>query len=69
MPTLFQVLKVHLLLLIVSTGFFYVLLLQVVSAMVNNDLISIANTRPLKSWKETLALFCTVSLISPRNHI
>ncbi|KAK6120829.1 hypothetical protein DH2020_045434 [Rehmannia glutinosa] len=31
----------------------------VVSAMVNNDLMSIANTRPLKSWKETLALFCT----------
>ncbi|KAL6518974.1 hypothetical protein OROMI_032953 [Orobanche minor] len=27
--------------------------------MVNNDLMSIANTRPLKSWKETLALFCT----------
>ncbi|KAL1535090.1 Protein transport protein Sec31B [Salvia divinorum] len=33
--------------------------LKVVSAMVNNDLMSIANTRPLKSWKETLALFCT----------
>ncbi|KAL7158037.1 hypothetical protein ABFS83_02G116000 [Erythranthe nasuta] len=33
--------------------------LKVVSAMVNNDLISLANTRPLKSWKETLALFCT----------
>ncbi|KAG8391173.1 hypothetical protein BUALT_Bualt01G0160200 [Buddleja alternifolia] len=33
--------------------------LKIVSAMVNNDLISIANTRPLKSWKETLALFCT----------
>ncbi|KAL0456143.1 UNVERIFIED_CONTAM: protein transport protein SEC31B [Sesamum latifolium] len=31
----------------------------VVSAMVNNDLMSLANTRPLKSWKETLALFCT----------
>ncbi|XP_042064302.1 protein transport protein SEC31 homolog B-like [Salvia splendens] len=35
--------------------------LKVVSAMVNNDLMSIANTRPLKSWKETLALFCTFS--------
>ncbi|KAH6759783.1 transducin family protein / WD-40 repeat family protein [Perilla frutescens var. frutescens] len=33
--------------------------LKVVAAMVNNDLMSIANTRPLKSWKETLALFCT----------
>ncbi|PIN23651.1 Vesicle coat complex COPII, subunit SEC31 [Handroanthus impetiginosus] len=33
--------------------------LKVVSAMVNNDLMSIAKTRPLKSWKETLALFCT----------
>ncbi|GFP84273.1 protein transport protein sec31 homolog b [Phtheirospermum japonicum] len=33
--------------------------LKVVSAMVNNDLMSIANTRPLNSWKETLALFCT----------
>ncbi|KAI3448846.1 hypothetical protein Pfo_005511 [Paulownia fortunei] len=33
--------------------------LKIVSAMVNNDLMSIANTRPLKSWKETLALFCT----------
>ncbi|XP_042010022.1 protein transport protein SEC31 homolog B-like [Salvia splendens] len=33
--------------------------LKVVYAMVNNDLMSIANTRPLKSWKETLALFCT----------
>ncbi|PIN08433.1 Transcription factor Abd-B, contains HOX domain [Handroanthus impetiginosus] len=35
--------------------------LKVVSAMVNNDLLSIAKTRPLKSWKETLALFCTFS--------
>ncbi|KAL3832973.1 hypothetical protein ACJIZ3_007709 [Penstemon smallii] len=33
--------------------------LKIVSAMVNNDLMSIAKTRPLKSWKETLALFCT----------
>ncbi|GJY17220.1 transport protein Sec31 homolog B-like protein isoform X1 [Tanacetum coccineum] len=32
---------------------------QVVSAMVNNDLVSLVNTRPLKSWKETLALLCT----------
>ncbi|XP_062173847.1 protein transport protein SEC31 homolog B [Alnus glutinosa] len=33
--------------------------LKVVSAMVNNDLLSIVNTRPLKSWKETLALLCS----------
>ncbi|KAL2461198.1 Protein transport protein SEC31B [Abeliophyllum distichum] len=33
--------------------------LKVVSAMVNNDLMSIAKTRPLNSWKETLALFCS----------
>ncbi|KAK2988285.1 hypothetical protein RJ640_017502, partial [Escallonia rubra] len=33
--------------------------LKVVSAMVNNDLMSLVNIRPLKSWKETLALLCT----------
>ncbi|PSS26483.1 Protein transport protein SEC31 B like [Actinidia chinensis var. chinensis] len=33
--------------------------LKVVSAMVHNDLMSLVNTRPLKSWKETLALLCT----------
>lgn len=33
--------------------------LKVVSAMVNNDLVSLVNVRPLKSWKETLALLCT----------
>ncbi|XP_051146366.1 protein transport protein SEC31 homolog B [Andrographis paniculata] len=33
--------------------------LKVVYAMLNNDLMSIANSRPLKSWKETVALFCT----------
>ncbi|KAA3469497.1 protein transport protein SEC31-like protein B-like isoform X1 [Gossypium australe] len=33
--------------------------LKVVSAMVNNDLMSLVNTRPLKFWKETLALLCT----------
>ncbi|KAF8395805.1 hypothetical protein HHK36_019759 [Tetracentron sinense] len=33
--------------------------LKVVSAMVNNDLVTLVNTRPLKSWKETLALLCT----------
>ncbi|KAK6928803.1 Ancestral coatomer element 1, Sec16/Sec31 [Dillenia turbinata] len=33
--------------------------LKVVSAMVNNDLMNLVNTRPLKSWKETLALLCT----------
>lgn len=35
--------------------------LKVVSAMVNNDLIGLVNSRPLKSWKETLALLCTYS--------
>ncbi|GAB4828035.1 Protein transport protein Sec31B [Ancistrocladus abbreviatus] len=33
--------------------------LRVVSAMVNHDLKSLVKTRPLKSWKETLALLCT----------
>ncbi|KAI3510914.1 hypothetical protein L1887_18053 [Cichorium endivia] len=33
--------------------------LKVVAAMVNNDLVSLVNIRPLKSWKETLALLCT----------
>ncbi|XWS32489.1 hypothetical protein CRYUN_Cryun23aG0162800 [Craigia yunnanensis] len=33
--------------------------LKVVSAMVNNDLMSLVNSRPLKFWKETLALLCT----------
>ncbi|CAH9098983.1 unnamed protein product [Cuscuta epithymum] len=33
--------------------------LKVVSAMVNNDLMSLIKSRPLKSWKETLALICT----------
>ncbi|GMI66980.1 hypothetical protein like AT3G63460 [Hibiscus trionum] len=33
--------------------------LKVVSAMVNNDLVSLVNSRPLKFWKETLALLCT----------
>nr|XP_043619010.1 protein transport protein SEC31 homolog B-like isoform X2 [Erigeron canadensis] len=33
--------------------------LKVVAAMVNNDLVSLVKTRPLKSWKETLALLCT----------
>lgn len=33
--------------------------LKVVSAMVNNDLVSLVNTRPLKFWKETLALLCS----------
>uniref|UniRef100_A0A0D6QV06 Sec16 Sec23-binding domain-containing protein n=1 Tax=Araucaria cunninghamii TaxID=56994 RepID=A0A0D6QV06_ARACU len=35
--------------------------LKVVSAMVHNDLIGLVNSRPLKSWKETLALLCTYS--------
>ncbi|CAH1440570.1 unnamed protein product [Lactuca virosa] len=33
--------------------------LKVVAAMVNNDLVSLVNIRPLRSWKETLALLCT----------
>ncbi|KAH7528020.1 hypothetical protein FEM48_Zijuj05G0027500 [Ziziphus jujuba var. spinosa] len=35
--------------------------LKVVSAMVNNDLLSLVNSRPLKFWKETLALLCSFS--------
>ena len=34
---------------------------QIVSAMVSHDLMNLVNTRSLKSWKETLALLCTVS--------
>ncbi|MQL67954.1 hypothetical protein Taro_000254, partial [Colocasia esculenta] len=33
--------------------------IKVVSAMVKNDLMALVNTRPLDSWKETLALLCT----------
>ncbi|XP_010938544.1 protein transport protein SEC31 homolog B isoform X1 [Elaeis guineensis] len=33
--------------------------LKVVLAMVSNDLMGLVNTRPLDSWKETLALLCT----------
>lgn len=33
--------------------------LKIVSAMVSNDLLSLVNTRPLKFWKETLALLCS----------
>ncbi|KAI8569087.1 hypothetical protein RHMOL_Rhmol02G0251400 [Rhododendron molle] len=33
--------------------------LEVISARVNKDLTSLVNTRPLISWKETLALLCT----------
>ncbi|CAI9102929.1 OLC1v1001324C2 [Oldenlandia corymbosa var. corymbosa] len=33
--------------------------LKVVAAMVNHDLMSLVNTRPLKAWKETIALLCT----------
>ncbi|URE34598.1 transport protein [Musa troglodytarum] len=33
--------------------------LKVVSALVRNDLMALVNTRPLNSWKETLALLCT----------
>ncbi|URE36710.1 transport protein [Musa troglodytarum] len=38
--------------------------LKVVSAMVSNDLMTLVNTRPLNSWKETLALLCTTIEIS-----
>lgn len=40
--------------------YLYIWNIQVVSAMVTNDLMSLVNTRPLDSWKETLALLCTV---------
>ncbi|XP_057456926.1 protein transport protein SEC31 homolog B [Lotus japonicus] len=33
--------------------------LKIVSAMVSNDLLSLVNTRPVKFWKETLALLCS----------
>ncbi|XP_047315605.1 protein transport protein SEC31 homolog B-like [Impatiens glandulifera] len=33
--------------------------LKIVSAMVSNDLTNLVSTRPLKSWKETLALLCS----------
>ncbi|KAJ3683814.1 hypothetical protein LUZ60_014041 [Juncus effusus] len=33
--------------------------LKIVSAMVGNDLMTLVNTWPLNSWKETLALLCT----------
>ncbi|CAN1132534.1 Protein transport protein SEC31 homolog B [Linum perenne] len=33
--------------------------MKIVSAMVNNDLLSLVKTRPLKYWKDTLALLCT----------
>ncbi|KAF6136674.1 hypothetical protein GIB67_016130 [Kingdonia uniflora] len=33
--------------------------LKVVSATVTNDLMSLVNSRPLNSWKETLALLCS----------
>ncbi|XP_010552746.1 PREDICTED: protein transport protein SEC31 homolog B-like isoform X2 [Tarenaya hassleriana] len=33
--------------------------MKVVSAMVNNDLMTLVRTRPPKFWKETLALLCT----------
>lgn len=37
---------------------------QIISAMVSNDLLSLVNSRPLKFWKETLALLCSVSFLS-----
>ncbi|XP_010523659.1 PREDICTED: protein transport protein SEC31 homolog B-like isoform X2 [Tarenaya hassleriana] len=33
--------------------------MKVVSAMVNNDLMTLVHTRPPKFWKETLALLCS----------
>ncbi|RWV98696.1 hypothetical protein GW17_00038438 [Ensete ventricosum] len=38
---------------------------KVVSALVRNDLMALINARPLNSWKETLALLCTVT-VRPR---
>ncbi|KAK1321736.1 hypothetical protein QJS10_CPA03g00730 [Acorus calamus] len=35
--------------------------LKVVSAMVNKDLLGLVKTRPLSSWKETLALLCSLA--------
>ncbi|GAB2210732.1 hypothetical protein Drorol1_Dr00016015 [Drosera rotundifolia] len=32
--------------------------LKVLSAMVNNDLMTLVSKRPVKSWKETMALIC-----------
>ncbi|XP_004303090.1 PREDICTED: protein transport protein SEC31 homolog B isoform X2 [Fragaria vesca subsp. vesca] len=37
--------------------------LKIVSAMVSNDLSSLVNTRPLKFWKETLAVLCSFSSV------
>ncbi|RRT48089.1 hypothetical protein B296_00047266, partial [Ensete ventricosum] len=34
--------------------------LKVVSVLVRNDLMALINARPLNSWKETLALLCTL---------
>ncbi|PKU77187.1 protein transport protein SEC31 homolog B [Dendrobium catenatum] len=33
--------------------------LKIVAAMATNDLMALVSTRPLNSWKETLALLCT----------
>ncbi|CAN6455972.1 unnamed protein product [Victoria cruziana] len=33
--------------------------LKVITALVGNDLMNLVNTRPLSSWRETLALLCT----------
>ncbi|CAN6442260.1 unnamed protein product [Victoria cruziana] len=33
--------------------------IKVLAALVGNDLLSLVNTRPLSSWRETLALLCT----------
>ncbi|KAK9912993.1 hypothetical protein M0R45_036821 [Rubus argutus] len=37
--------------------------LKIVSATVSNDLSSLVNTRPLKFWKETLAVLCSFSSV------
>jgi hypothetical protein len=37
-------------------------LLQVLSAIINNDLQGLVDSRPLKAWKETLALIFTVCI-------
>lgn len=41
-------------------------LLQVLSAVIKNDLQGLVDTRPLKAWKETLALICTVCTLNPK---
>jgi hypothetical protein len=39
--------------------------LQVLLAVINNDLQGLVDSRPLKAWKETLALIFTVCIFFP----